>query len=49
MQKIKIVSAKIPEEVYNEMLLRVPEGQRSDFIRDAILENLKKHPNQTNF
>jgi len=38
------VSVKLPVEVYEEMLLRVPEGERSDFIRDAILERLRKMP-----
>jgi Arc/MetJ-type ribon-helix-helix transcriptional regulator len=42
--EIKVVSAKIPEEVYKEMLLRVPDGDRSDFIRDAIMEKLQKTP-----
>jgi len=40
----KIVSVKVPIEVYEEMLLRVPEGDRSDFIRDAIEEKLQKTP-----
>jgi Arc/MetJ-type ribon-helix-helix transcriptional regulator len=40
----KVVSAKIPEEVYKEMVLRVPDGERSDFIRDAIVEKLDKTP-----
>jgi len=44
MQKVKVISAKIPEEIYKEMLLRIPERQRSDFIRDAILEKLEKTP-----
>lgn len=44
MEKFRVVSIKIPEEVYNEMLLRVPEGERSEFIRDAILEKLQKTP-----
>ena len=44
MEKLRVVSVKIPEEVYKEMLLRVPEGERSDFIRDAILEKLQKTP-----
>jgi hypothetical protein len=38
------VSAKIPEEVYKEMILRVPEGDRSSFIRDAIMDKLEKTP-----
>jgi len=44
MNETKVVSAKIPEEVYKEMTLRVPEGNRSDFIRDAIMEKLQKTP-----
>jgi len=42
--ELRAISAKIPEEVYKEMLLRVPEGGRSDFVRDAILEKLQKTP-----
>jgi len=41
---IKVVSAKIPEEVYHELVLRVPEGDRSNFIREAIFEKLQKTP-----
>jgi Arc/MetJ-type ribon-helix-helix transcriptional regulator len=44
MGKSKVVSAKVPEIVYEEMALRVPEGDRSDFIRDAIVEKLEKTP-----
>jgi len=44
MVKFRVVSVKLPEEVYNEMVLRVPEGERSNFIRDAILEKLEKTP-----
>jgi len=44
MEKLRVVSLKMPEEVYKEMLLRVPEGERSDFIRDAIMEKLQKTP-----
>ena len=40
----KVISAKVPEEVYKEMSLRVPEGDRSDFIREAIIEKLQKTP-----
>jgi len=42
--EIKIVSVKIPDEVYHEMVLRVPEGDRSTFIREAIAEKLQKTP-----
>jgi len=44
MGELKAISAKIPEDVYNEMVLRIPEGDRSNFIRDAILEKLLKTP-----
>jgi hypothetical protein len=40
----RVISAKIPEEVYKEMALRIPEGDRSDFIREAIMEKLQKTP-----
>jgi len=39
-----MISAKVPEEVYKEMVLRVPDGDRSNFIRDAIMEKLQKTP-----
>ncbi len=44
MDKLTVISAKVPEEVYKELILRVPEGERSSFIRDAILEKLQKVP-----
>lgn len=44
MNELRVVSAKIPDEVYKEMVLRVPEGDRSNFIRDAIMEKLQKTP-----
>lgn len=44
LNEVRIISAKIPEEVYKEMILRVPEGDRSDFIREAIFEKLQKTP-----
>jgi len=44
MSELRVVSVKIPEEVYKEMVLRVPEGERSNFIRDAIMEKLQKTP-----
>jgi hypothetical protein len=40
----KIVTLKLPEEVYNELALRVPEGDRSNFIRQAIAEKLQATP-----
>ena len=44
MEKVRVISVKIPEDVYKEMLLRVTEGERSNFIREAILEKLQKTP-----
>jgi hypothetical protein len=44
MSKQVVVSAKIPEETYKELLLRIPERERSDFIREAITEKLEKTP-----
>lgn len=44
MNKVQVVSVKIPTEVYGEMILRVPEGERSNFIREAIVEKLQKTP-----
>jgi len=40
----RVVTVKLPEEVYQEMALRVPEGDRSMFIREAIAEKLQKTP-----
>jgi len=39
-----VISAKIPGEVYRELSFRIPEGERSDFIREAILEKLQRVP-----
>jgi len=44
MGKYSVVSAKVPDEVFKELALRIPEGERSDFIREAILEKLQKTP-----
>ena len=44
MSEVRVISAKVPEEVYKEMILRIPEGDRSDFIREAIIEKLQKTP-----
>lgn len=44
MNDVKVISAKVPEEVYKELALRVPEGDRSDFIREAIVEKLQNTP-----
>jgi len=44
MDKYAAVSAKLPVDVYRELALRIPDGERSDFIRDAIIEKLAKTP-----
>jgi hypothetical protein len=44
MGKFTVVSAKLADEVYKELALRIPEGERSAFIREAILEKLEKTP-----
>jgi hypothetical protein len=35
---------KLSEEIYGELALRIPEGDRSNFIREAIGEKLQKTP-----
>jgi len=40
----RVVTVKIPDEVYKEFALRIPEGDRSNFIREAISEKLQKTP-----
>ena len=44
MNETRIVTVKLPEEVYQEMALRISEGDRSTFIREAIIEMLQKTP-----
>ena len=44
MSEARVVTVKLPEQVYQEMALRVPEGDRSNFIREAIAEKLQKTP-----
>ena len=44
LSEVRVVSLKLPEEVYQEMVLRIPEGDRSSFIREAIMEKLQKTP-----
>ncbi len=44
MSENRVVTVKLPEEVYQEMALRIPEGDRSAFIREAIAEKLQKTP-----
>jgi hypothetical protein len=40
----RIVTVKLPEEVYQELVLRIPEGERSTWLREAIAERLQKTP-----
>jgi hypothetical protein len=44
MNKQATVTAKLPIDLYKELALRIPEGERSNFIRDAITEKLEKTP-----
>ena len=44
MSENRVISIKIPEQVYQEMALRIPEGDRSNFIREAINEKLQTTP-----
>jgi Arc/MetJ-type ribon-helix-helix transcriptional regulator len=44
MSETRTVTVKLPEQVYQEMALRIPEGDRSTFIREAIAEKLQKTP-----
>jgi hypothetical protein len=44
MSETRVVTIKLPQEVYQEMALRIPEGDRSTFIREAIAEKLQKTP-----
>jgi len=44
MDKLVVVSVKVPEDLYKELSIRIPEGERSNFIRDAIIEKLQNTP-----
>jgi len=44
MSEVHVVTVKLPDEVFQEMALRIPEGDRSTFIREAIAEKLQKTP-----
>lgn len=44
MSEHRVVTVKLPEEVYQEMVLRIPEGDRSIWLREAIAEKLQKTP-----
>jgi len=40
----RVVTVKLSEEVYQELSLRIPEGERSTWLREAIAEKLQKTP-----
>jgi len=44
MNETVTITVKMPKDVYAELALRVPEGERSRFIREAIIEKLQKTP-----
>ncbi len=44
MSESRIVTVKLPEEVYQELILRIPEGERSAWLREAIADKLQKTP-----
>lgn len=44
MSENRVVTVKLPEEVYQELVLRIPEGERSTWMREAIAEKLQKTP-----
>jgi hypothetical protein len=44
LSEVRVVTVKLSEDVYQEMALRIPEGDRSIFIREAISEKLQKTP-----
>lgn len=44
MSKLTVISAKIPVDIYKEFALRIPEGERSNFVREAVMEKLEKTP-----
>ena len=47
MEKVRVISIKISEDVYKEMLLRVPEGKEATLSETQYWKNFKKHLNQT--
>jgi len=44
LDKTVTITVKIPSYIYAELALRIPEGERSSFIRKAIIEKLQKTP-----
>jgi hypothetical protein len=44
MSETVTITVKIPKDISAELAIRVPEGERSSFVRDAIMEKLQKAP-----
>jgi len=44
MTELRVVTVKLSDDIYQELALRIPEGDRSTFIRDAIAEKLQTTP-----
>jgi len=44
MDEMVTITVKVPKKIYAELALRIPEGERSSFIREAIIEKLQKTP-----
>lgn len=44
MSELVTLTVKVPASLFQELRLRIPEGERSDFVRDAILEKLDRAP-----
>ncbi|MFQ6094560.1 MAG: hypothetical protein ACE5NN_00305 [Candidatus Bathyarchaeia archaeon] len=38
------IGVRVPKELYAELAIRIPEGERSNFIREAIIEKLERTP-----
>jgi Arc/MetJ-type ribon-helix-helix transcriptional regulator len=38
------ITVRIPRRLYAELALRIPEGERSNFIREALIEKLQRTP-----
>ncbi len=47
MSETVTISVKVPKEMYAELSIRVPEGERSTFVRDAIIEKFQKTPSSS--
>lgn len=38
------LTVSVPKEIFDELRIRIPEGERSRFLRDAIVNGLEKIP-----